>query len=307
MKTYLAFDIGGTKLKYALINDQGQILKKYSENTISNSKSNFIKRLNEIVEQFESQISGIGVSVPGKVDDQTEQIHFGGSLPFLDGIQLSNVLNTSLPIHIENDAKAATLGEKWLGSLKDIDNGVMLVLGTAVGSGIVLNGQLLYGSNQQAGEVSFMSLGNLDREHFFGSKCSAVAMIEDIGHHYHLKDIDDGKKVFELIIAKKDFAKLRFEEFCQNVALLIHNMQVILDVNCFVIGGGISRQSIVATSIDQALIDFRATNLMVKRTLKKPDIINSRLFNEANLLGSVSSFNVDDSNQSNLREISNDR
>ncbi|WP_119317511.1 ROK family protein [Companilactobacillus formosensis] len=296
MKTYLAFDIGGTKLKYALINNQGQILKKYSENTINDSKSNFIKRLNEIVGQFQSQISGIGISVPGKVDSKTGQIHFGGSLPFLDGIQLSSVLNTSLPIHIENDAKAATLGEKWLGSLEEIDNGIMLVLGTAVGSGIVLNGQLLHGSDQQAGEVSFMSLGSLDMEHFSGSKCSAVAMIKDIGRHYQLKDIDDGKKVFELITAKKDFAKLRFEEFCRNVALLIHNMQVILDVNCFVIGGGISRQSIVATSIDKALIDLRETSLMVKKTFKKPDIISSRLFNEANLLGSISSFNVVKSN-----------
>lgn len=304
MKIYLAFDIGGTKLKYALINDQGQLLKKYSEDTISTSKSAFINRLNQIVKRFEVQISGVGISVPGKIDAQTQEVSFGGSLPFLNGVIFSKLLDTQLPIFVENDAKAATLAEMWLGSLKNVGSGVMLVLGTAVGSGIMLNRQLLYGFHQQAGEVSFISSGQLDKEHMVGSQSSAVALIQDIARHEKLDDIDDGQTVFRLIKKGNSYAVERFSGFCKNIALLIYNMQTILDVEQFVIGGGISQQSIVVKGINQALDNLRQTSPFVSTTLKAPNVVSSKLFNDANLYGAISHFELSEDRNSN-RKIGN--
>lgn len=303
MKTYLAFDIGGTKLKYALINDQGQLLKKYSENTIKTTRSEFLARFNAIIQKFQAQISGIGVSVPGKINPEDQSISFGGSLPFLDGISFSKALDTKLPIFVENDAKAATMAEMWLGSLNDVTNGVMLVLGTAIGSGVVLNHQLLHGSHQQAGEVSFMSYGKFDKDDLMGGKSSDVNLIQDIASHYGLVDIDDGPRVFELIKQGDDYATKRFAEFCHNVALLIHNMQTVLDVDCYVIGGGISRQKLVVQGINQAFDTLRSENEFVDQTLTKPVIVSSKLFNEANLYGAVSRFEM--SNSKEFKSVGN--
>lgn len=296
MKIYLAFDIGGTKLKYALISEQGQLLKRYSESTIVSSKSEFIKRFNQIVDKFETQISGIGVSVPGKVDFQTQKISFGGPLPFLDGISFNEILNTRLPVFVENDANAATLAEMWLGSLRDVNSGVMLVLGTAVGSGIMINKRLLYGVHQQAGEVSFVSYSKLDKEHMMGSQGSAVALIEDIARNAKLSELDDGRAVFKMINQGNSYAVNRFKIFCQNLASLIYNMQTILDVERFVIGGGISQQSIVVKGINQALCDLRQTSSFVSTTLEAPRVVSSRLYNDANLFGAISHFELRDVN-----------
>jgi len=305
MKTYLAFDIGGTKLKYALINDQGQLLKKYSENTVKTSQVEFLKRFNEIIQKFQAQISGIGISVPGKINVSDQSISFGGSLPFLDGLSFSRSLDTKLPIFVENDAKAATLAEIWQGSLNDVNNGVMLVLGTAIGSGIVLNHQLIYGSNQQAGEVSFMSCGKFDMASLMGGRSSAVGLIHDIAKHYELEDIDDGPKVFELIKNNDSYAEKRFQEFCRNVALLIHNMQTVLDVDRYVIGGGISRQKIVVEGINKAFDKLRAESDFVNNTLMKPQIVSSKLYNAANLYGAISRFEMGTEHTNELKSVGN--
>jgi len=305
MKTYLAFDIGGTKLKYALINDQGQLLKKYSEDTVKTSQSEFLKRFNEIVQKFQAQISGIGISVPGKVNAKDQRISFGGSLPFLDGVSFGESLETKLPIFVENDAKAAALAEMWQGSLKEINNGVMLVLGTGVGSGIVLNHQLIYGSHRQAGEVSFMSYGKFDKTSLMGGKGSAVGLVQDIASHYDLADINDGPQVFELIKNNKTFAQARFKEFCWNIALLIHNMQTVLDVDQYVIGGGISRQKIVVEGIKQAFDELRAKDDFVNQTLDKPQIVSSKFYNTANLYGAVSRFEMGTQDDQEFKSVGN--
>ncbi|KRN99956.1 ROK family protein [Companilactobacillus kimchiensis] len=289
MKTYLAFDIGGTKLKYALINNQGQLLKEYSEPTIQDSKELFLKRFKEIVDKFKKQISGVGISVPGKINRRDQSISFGGSLPFLDGVSFSEILG-DMPVSVENDAKAATLAELWQGTLKETNNAVMLVLGTAIGSGIVLNRELIYGSHEQAGEVSFMSYGKFGKDELMGGKCSAVGLIQNIAKHYGLSDINDGPAVFELIKEHDEYAWQQFEIFCNDIALMIHNMQTVLDVDSYVIGGGISRQNIVATEINSAFEKLRATNTFVDKTLTKPQIVGSTFHNEANLLGSIYKF-----------------
>jgi len=307
MKTYLAFDIGGTKLKYALINNHGQVLKEYSESTVQTSKEAFLRRFKEIVNKFKKQISGVGVSVPGKINRIDQSISFGGSLPFLDGVSFSKELGNEIPVSVENDAKAATLAELWQGTLKETNNAVMLVLGTAIGSGIVLNRELIYGSHEQAGEVSFMSYGKFDKNSLMGGKCSAVGLIQDIAKHYNLADINDGPEAFELIKEHEEYAWKQFEKFCQTIALLIHNMQTVLDVDCYVIGGGISQQDIVANEITTALKKLRETSPFVNETLTRPQIVSATFHNDANLLGSIYKFEKNSTETKQLKVIGETR
>lgn len=98
------------------------------------------------------------MAVPGKVDHHDETIYGGGALQFLDQVNLPAALQLAVPVSVENDGKAAALAELWLGNLKNVQNGAAVVLGTGVGGGLILNGQLYAGSHFQAGELSFMVL-----------------------------------------------------------------------------------------------------------------------------------------------------
>lgn len=285
MNSFLAFDIGGTKLKYALIDQNGRLLQRHSEATITSSRIAFIARLKQIIASYDA-ITGIGISVPGKVD-QNQVIHFGGSLPFLDGLSFRDELGLSIAVNVENDAKAATLAELWQGSLQDTANGAMLVLGTAIGSGIVLNHQLVYGSHQQAGEISFMSNGHFDKANLMGGQASAVRLIQTIAAHHRFENLNDGAKAFQLINGCDEFASKQFNRFCQEVALAIHNMQTVIDVDRYVIGGGISKQPIVTTGIRRAYDQMRMAHPFVADTLVQPVITTSTFHNDANLYGAV--------------------
>ncbi|KGO32487.1 ROK family protein [Oenococcus alcoholitolerans] len=285
MKNYLVFDIGGTKLKYALINKDGELLDFGSKETPTSSKKDLINEFKSIMSNVSLPISGIGISVPGKVDSKSQRISYGGSLPFLNGLSFGEELDLDIPIAVENDAKAATIADLNGGILKNQDSGAVLVLGTAIGGGIVLDNHLLYGKNDQAGEVSFMSLGNFSNDSLVGFKGSAVSLINKIAKHYHYQDINDGPAVFDLIEKGDIYAHGLFEEFCQTIAVLVHNIQTILDIDFFVIGGGISQRKIVVDGIYEALKKLRSSNSLVEATLKEPKIVGSAYKNKANLFG----------------------
>ncbi|WP_225868664.1 ROK family protein [Companilactobacillus kimchii] len=177
----------------------------------------------------------------------------------------------------------------WLGNLKDIKNGAAIVLGTGVGGGIIMNHQLIYGSHFQAGEVSFLvnnskKLGYDDLE---GSSGSAVKMINECATKLGLNNKNDGKRVFEEINKDNDSIMPIFERYCRNIATLIHNIQAIIDLDRYVIGGGISSQPIVAQTINQEFIKLRSEVPIIQTTLSKPKIINSKFKNDANLYGAL--------------------
>ncbi|MCS6105729.1 ROK family protein, partial [Clostridium botulinum] len=292
MKKYVGLDIGGTSVKYGLVDENGVVSNKDHFETNSDDQKALLNDLTAAVKKIQAidqDVLGIGVSMPGVVQADGF-LTTSGAVKCFTGINLAQLLKerTGLPAKIENDANAATLAEMWLGSLRDVNSGVMLVLGTAVGSGIMINKRLLYGVHQQAGEVSFVSYSKLDKEHMMGSQGSAVALIEDIARNAKLSELDDGRAVFKMINQGNSYAVNRFKIFCQNLASLIYNMQTILDVERFVIGGGISQQSIVVKGINQALCDLRQTSSFVSTTLEAPRVVSSRLYNDANLFGAIS-------------------
>lgn len=158
MEKYLSFDIGGTNLKYALIDEKGQILEKDRVKTDAESLDTFMASMYKVADKYQDQFQGIAVCAPGKIDTENKIIYFGGALPFLDGLNLQKTLGEkyNVPISVENDGKAAALSEQWLGELRGVDTGVAITLGTGVGGGIVVNNRVLHGWTFQAGELSWM-------------------------------------------------------------------------------------------------------------------------------------------------------
>jgi predicted NBD/HSP70 family sugar kinase len=292
---YLSIDIGGSSIKYALMDGAGKILEKGSEATPTSGLPQFMDTLNEVINRYVDQIKGIAVAAPGKVGADHGTIHFGGALPFLDGLDLRKALAGVFDgsIVVENDGKAAALAELWLGNLKGIQNGVAIVLGTGIGGGVILGGRLLYGSHQQAGEFSFMS-GNYDETRFIhaaaGSTGSAVRLVRTIGTMAQLADPGDGHAVFELINGQKEPAWTIFKQYAQRIAALILSIQAVVDVDRYVIGGGISAQPIVVKQINQSYSDLLSENEVIEKTLTRPEIVTAKFQNDANLYGALYSY-----------------
>lgn len=295
MKYYLSIDIGGTNLKYGLLDRAGHLIEHDKVPTPTSGLDDFMQVLTSIIDTQISRVRGIAISVPGKIDVSQGVVYFGGSLPFLDKVPLGKQLSEKyhVPVGLENDGKAAAMAELWLGNLQQTPNSAAVVLGTGVGGGIILNGQLLYGTHFQAGEFSFM-LNDFKNSNFIdaavGGNTSAVGMIRNIGTELSLKDPADGIAVFQQIKAGNPIAVTKFKHFCNYVAKMILNVQSVVDLQRYVIGGGISAQPLVVKTINAEYNQMLAATPIIQDSLTKPEIIVAKFGNDANLYGALYSL-----------------
>lgn len=293
MKKYLSFDIGGTNLKYAIIDHSGNIIEKNRISTNTKNLNDFMTSLYQIADKYKAVFSGIAICVPGKIDTKHKIIHFGGSLPFLDGLNLEDTLGKryQVPISVENDGKSAALAEQWLGNLNHVKTGITMTLGTGVGGGIVVNGHILHGKDFQAGELSWLlinsSLASSDLDAFTAHLCSAVLMIEAVNKALHNRDVNDGLAAFAAINNGDKTANRIFSQFCRNIAILILNVQAIINGEKVVIGGGISVQPRLITEIKHQFNELIKTNPMLQNQVISPEIVSAKLGNDANLFGAL--------------------
>lgn len=153
MKKVLAFDIGGTKIAYAIIDENGKFVNEVIKVTTPKTSAGIFELLKTVIKGSEDEIDGVAIATAGAINnDNNKIISHVGNLPEgynqLDFLTLSNK-----PILLENDANAAGWAEFKLGAAKGAQNAVILTLGTGVGSGIIVNGKLLKGKSGAAGEM----------------------------------------------------------------------------------------------------------------------------------------------------------
>lgn len=289
-KKYFSIDIGGTNIKYGIINNQGDLISHKSVKTPDN-KTDFLDLIKSIVQENLSDIQGVGISVPGKVNVQTGTVFYGGALPFLNKVSFKDELESAfhIPVAVENDAKSGASAELWLGSLKDVDHGAIITLGTGVGGGIVLNHQLLHGSHYQAGELSYMSLGTdtSKMSNLVGLSGSAVHMIEACAKVLNLTDMHDGVAVFDAINSGNQQVAKIFSNYCDVIATVILNIQSVVDLETIAISGGISAQPIVVEEINRAYSRLLDQNPLLKAQIEIPNIVQAHFKSNANLYGAV--------------------
>lgn len=285
---YVVIDIGGSFIKYAHMNETGEIVYRNQTATPLTSLDELSIKLFEIVDQC-TEMKGIAISCPGTVDPQTGIVYKGGSLPFLDQVNLKELFQNRyhIPTSVENDGKSAALAELWLGSIKDVTNGIVLVLGSGIGGGIIINQSLYRGSHLSSGEVSFMiTQVNRDTNEsvLFGFQGSAVLMVKKLADILGLPEGTSGKEIFPHIHEKNEQVWKVFRKYCQDVAVQVINLQYIFDPEKIAIGGGISAQPIVVEQIKkeaEALLQGNAYHYA------QPNIVNATFQNDANLYGAL--------------------
>lgn len=151
----LSFDVGGTKIAYALVDRNGSILNEVIRHPTPAAPGAAARLLKTIISQFEDQIDAVAVSTAGTVDRTNSRITGSvGNMP--EGYMDTDFKAlSSKPVVVENDANSAVWAEHILGNAKGHDNVILLTLGTGVGVGIIADGKLLVGKSGAAGEVHF--------------------------------------------------------------------------------------------------------------------------------------------------------
>lgn len=151
----LSFDIGGTKIAYALADENGNLLSEVMKEATPGEAGKLEALLRRIVAGYEAGIDAVAISTAGTVDKgNTRVLDSGGNMPS----GYNKIVFTSLSVksvYVENDANCAVWAEYKAGAAKGTENVVLLTLGTGVGVGIILDGRLFKGKSGAAGEVHF--------------------------------------------------------------------------------------------------------------------------------------------------------
>ncbi len=156
MISALAIDIGGTKMAAALVDHSGQVTQRGRVSSVGASDGDdLFERLTSIIAPLDLtsvDVCGVGCGGPMEANGVTVSplnIEAWSAFPLRSRLETS----TSLPVHIDNDAKALALGEGWLGAARGVPNYIAMVVSTGVGGGIVLDGRLLDGEQGNAGHI----------------------------------------------------------------------------------------------------------------------------------------------------------
>ena len=168
MKKYVSIDIGGTAIKYGLINEKGSILNSKSMKTEAEKGGPAIlDKAVRIVEEYvqENEISGICISTAGMVDTKKGEIFYSAPLiPNYTGTKFKAVMEERFGIacEVENDVNCAGLAESISGAGKGSGISLMLTIGTGIGGCLVLDGKVFHGFSGSACEVGYMHMDGSD-------------------------------------------------------------------------------------------------------------------------------------------------
>lgn len=203
-------DLGATNTKLALVNRRGEILVKQRLATqdYPTKKVLLVAIINKIQKILSSRvvakkdIRGIGLGVPGLVDSERGIVHYFVNIKGWRNVPLATIIrgHFNLPVFIDNDVNATTLAELKFGAGRGAKNLVCLTLGTGVGGGVVVNGELYRGSTLSAGEV-----GHIPIERFgLRCPCGGYGCIERyVGSNYLVENVKSQiKKGRRTIITK---------------------------------------------------------------------------------------------------------
>lgn len=293
---YFALDIGGTRIKSAVIEKTGAIVEKFKPvPTPANIKALHQQLGQLIIEALEKHdIKGIPLSCAGINNPETREMVHWGSKPFVDGHNLPLHIENrfAIPSSIINDGHAATLGEKWLGELKGVEQGALITLGTGVGCGLIINGEIYRGAHFFAGELSFIYTD--DSLPSMGNQASSVNFIREAQAYVTPLQPDRPASGEEVCAAIKqgDNAQLNdlFQYYCEVVGRLIYNVQMVLDYEVVAIGGAISAEPLVIDGIRQQYERICDRYMSRLEAFKPVRITACKLQNDANLAGAVNYF-----------------
>jgi glucokinase len=260
-------DIGGTGTKFGIVDNLGNVLSSDTMSTRGHADihayiDELYDKLMVLIDKVGGvgRIKGIGVGAPnGNV--YTGTIEYAPNLPWKGIIPLAKLIQDKfkLPVKLTNDANAAAVGEMTYGAAKGMKNFILIALGTGVGSGIVANGELIYGHDGMAGELGHTIIIPDGRIHpgtgkkgslesyasATGVATSAVEILNTTDRPSTLRNIPtdkiDSKAVFEAATAGDEVAKEVFEYTGRILGISLANFVMFSSPEAIILFGGLTK------------------------------------------------------------------
>lgn len=306
-KNRIGIDVGGTNVKIALVDDKGSIL--YSNSVPTRAEMGYEYTVNNIKQAIRDLMSetkvtgieGIGFDFPGQIDYKNGIVRLAPNIPGWVNIPIAKIIEDEfkIPTRIDNDVHCAALGELNFGAGKGCENFICMTVGTGIGSGIVINGKLVRGASNAAGELGHIKLqmhegplcgcGDYGCLEAFASGPSIVAMAEEYilgGKSTKFRELASGGEITPFIVAEAakqgdPVARRIFARIGEYIGFGLSSVVNLLNPEKIIIGGGVA-------DAGDILLD------PIKETIKKRamvvagsavEIVPAKLGNTAGVIG----------------------
>ena len=252
----LVFDIGATNTKFALMSAAGDILERETVPTDYRSKEDYLKNLQQIALKYKELGDEIAISTNGRMcpDGNTYRAY---TMQFLQGVDLKNEieLRTGLPVAVLNDGFSAALGEWWKGAGQGFHNLLVIVLGSGMGGGLIINGKLYQGAKRNAAMVFGMLSSFGEGKYELSSLPTSFTVLL-----YQMADMKQvpieqmtGQRFFDYVSEEDPSALGLLDFYCESIAGVIYNSAILLDVDCTVVTGGLTGQKLLMDTLHRKL------------------------------------------------------
>lgn len=312
MKEILAgIDIGGTTIKLAFITKEGDILTNWEiltdktdggKGIFTDVKKAISEKLAELQIPYEA-LTAAGVGAPGPVDIEKGILDGAVNIGWKDNFPLRDLMQTALnvPVVIENDANAAALGEMWKGAGAGAKDLICITLGTGVGGGVIVKGDIIHGANGAAGEIGHITsvprngyMCNCGKTGCLETVASATGIVRTAKDHLAIYEGESvlkeklqansdisAKDIFDAAKAGDALAKETVEELADHLGLALANIGSVFNPERIVVGGGVSKAGdFLINEIKQAFVRYA-----FKPVAQSTDIVLAQLGNDAGIVG----------------------
>jgi glucokinase len=263
----IAVDLGGTNLRIAAVSTDGRMLEKVTLGTnLASGPDRVVSEMCDAIVHLSGKyrggglFRGVGAGIPGILDLEAGKVSKSANLPGWSGYPVREEIERRLgaQFFLDNDGNMAALGEQWLGAARDVPNMAMVTLGTGIGGAIILKGKIFHGMNGMAGEFGHVPIepkgvpcgcGSHGCSERYASATAVVRMAREAiagGAAPGLAkaasaDAEFGAKaVYNLALQGDEDARRIFRRFGKALGMLLAGMVNGLNLEMYVIGGGVS-------------------------------------------------------------------
>lgn len=245
MKKYISIDIGGTAIKYGLIDENGTILNRFQMDTEAfKGGPSILEKAVDIVDEFQKaeKMSGICISTAGMVDTAKGEIFYAAPLiPNYTGTKFKETMEQKfhLPCEVENDVNCAGLAEYMAGASKGSQSALMLTIGTGIGGCIITDGRIYHGFSNSACEVGYMHMQGSDFQ-----TLGAASILSKKVAEWKQEPVENwnGLHIFEEAKKGDLLCNRAIDEMVDTLGQGIANICFVLNPEVVVLGGGIMAQ-----------------------------------------------------------------
>lgn len=248
----IGVDLGGTNLRAAVVEPSGKMLERLAATTdLSQGPERVVDDIVGCIDTLRDKyaahrLSGVGIGVPGFIRMAEGFIVGSNNLPVLNNYPIRDAIEKRLetPVILENDANAAAMGEKWIGAGRDVDDLVLLTLGTGIGGGIIYKGRVMHGAVGMAGELGHITVVPNGNPCGCGNrgcleKHASATAIESMANLMALGENVSAKYVYELAVSGEERARRIFESMGQALGIALATLINTFNFPLYLMSGGV--------------------------------------------------------------------